>query len=69
MVQNYRDGLGMPRRAKAMALSMMIVFVGISLWLIESWFVRVGVVIVAAVGVGFILFRVPTSEETTASKR
>ena len=63
MVRDYRSGLGMPRRAKVVAVSMLVVVVGLSTGLlIEPLAVRVVVLAVGAVGVAFIVWRVPTRE-------
>lgn len=68
MVQDHRDGLGMPRRAKVAALTSMWVAIAIS-----SFFLRdrpVVVVIVAAlglIGTSYILWRVPTRAPVSAT--
>jgi uncharacterized protein len=67
MVVDYRNGLGMPRRAKAFAIVAILVFVGLSLVLIDGWAVR-GVVIAAGlIGVGVIALHVPTREVVVAA--
>ena len=48
MVQDHRNGLGMPRRAKLVAMSMIVVFAGGSALLLDSGVVRVGLVALAA---------------------
>ena len=66
MVRGYRDGLGMPRRAKVAALSMMWAAILISAVLLRDKPVIVVVVIaLGLVGSGFILWRVPTRERVT----
>jgi uncharacterized membrane protein YbaN (DUF454 family) len=66
MVVDYRNGLGMPRRAKVFAIGAIVVFVGFSLVLIDGWVIR-GVVIAAGlVGVGVIALHVPTREVVVA---
>lgn len=62
MVQDHRNGLGMPRRAKLVAMSMIVVFAGGSALLLDSGLVRFGLLALAAVGLGYIWFRVPTRE-------
>lgn len=63
MVRDYRAGLGMPRRAKIIAISMIVLFVTLSVVLfIGTWPVRAVVLALGAVGVAYITFRVPTRE-------
>ena len=63
MVGDYRAGLGMPKRAKAIAISMIAVFVTLSVVLfIGSWPWRVLVLALGAIGVAYIIVRVPTRE-------
>jgi uncharacterized membrane protein YbaN (DUF454 family) len=63
MVRDHRAGLGMPRRTKAVAIAMIIVAVTLSATLgIDSWPVRLAVLTLGAIGVGYIAFRVPTRE-------
>lgn len=59
MVQDYRAGHGMPHRAKATAIVMIVVFVGLSAVLLDGWILRVIVVTAGAVGV-LVVLRVPT---------
>lgn len=63
MVRDYRAGLGMRRRAKIAACSMIVIAVGISTGLlIGSWTPRIIVLAAGAVGVAYITWRVPTRE-------
>ena len=63
MVGDYRAGLGMRRRAKIMAVSMIVIAVGLSTGLaIASWTPRAIVLAAGAVGVAYITWRVPTRE-------
>jgi uncharacterized membrane protein YbaN (DUF454 family) len=63
MVGDYRAGLGMPRRAKAIAISMIAVFVTLSVVLfIGSWPWRLVVLALGVIGVAYIILRVPTRE-------
>ena len=63
MVSDYRAGLGMRRRAKIMAVSMIVIAVGLSTGLaIESWTLRAIVLAAGAVGVAYVSWRVPTRE-------
>lgn len=61
-VRDYRAGLGMPRRAKVVAISMIVVAVSISAVLLGSWLVRAVVIGAGAIGVAVIL-RVPTRRD------
>lgn len=60
-VRDYRAGLGMPRRAKIAATSSIVIVCGISaVFFIDPLWIRMTVVGVGAIGVGWILWRVPT---------
>ena len=65
LVQDHRAGLGMPRRTKSTAVAMIVVFVGLSTWLLDGWLLRGVVAAAGVVGVGFVWFRVPTKETVT----
>jgi uncharacterized protein len=70
IVRDYRAGLGMPRRAKAIAISMIAVFVTFSVVLfIGSWPWRLVVVALGAIGVAYITLRVPTRERVLEGRR
>ena len=69
MVRDHRDGLGMPRRAKVIAIAMIV---GVSML---SAFITAGAPVVralilalAAVGVAYITWRVPTRERVLAER-
>ena len=63
MVRDYREGLGMRRRAKIAACAMIVVAVGISTGLlIGAWTPRAVVLAAGAVGVAYITWWVPTRE-------
>ena len=63
MVRDFRAGLGMPRRAKVIAISMIVVAVGLSVTFgIDYWPIRAVVLALGAVGVLYIALRVPTRE-------
>ena len=63
MVRDHRAGLGMPRRAKVIAVSMIVVAVGLSVtFAIDSRPIRAVVLGLGAVGVLYITVRVPTRE-------
>ncbi|MDJ0769669.1 MAG: YbaN family protein [Ilumatobacter sp.] len=60
-VQRYRDGLGMPIRAKYWAIGMIVVFTSISIVVVDVLAFRIGIALVAAVGVWYVGRRVPTT--------
>ena len=63
LVRDHRAGLGMPRRAKAIAVSMIAVAVALSVTVgINSWPLRLVVLALGAVGIIYIAARVPTRE-------
>ncbi|MGQ0804330.1 MAG: YbaN family protein [Actinomycetota bacterium] len=63
MVRDHRAGLGMPRRAKVIAISMIVVAVALSVTFgIDAWPIRAVVLALGAVGVLYIAVRVPTRE-------
>lgn len=69
LVRDHRAGLGMPRRAKVLAIAMIVVFSSLSAW--SLWHRRVPAVLVivaAAVGVAYLLWRVPTREQVLAAE-
>ena len=60
LVRDYREGKGMPARAKLIAVSMLSLAVLLSAWRLQTVYGRVGVIALGAVGAWFILTRVPT---------
>ncbi len=60
-VQRYRDGHGMPIRAKYWAIGMMIVFTTISIIVVRTWWFGVGIAAFALVGVWYVARKVPTT--------
>lgn len=68
IVADHRAGLGMPRRAKVIATSMIVVACGFSAWRVERWWVAALMVTAGAVGVCWILWRVPTKERVLAER-
>lgn len=67
MVRDHREGLGMPRRAKVVAISMIVLFSAFAVWVLWS---PVSLVVVAAalVGVLCIALKVPTREKVLAAR-
>jgi uncharacterized membrane protein YbaN (DUF454 family) len=63
LVRDYRAGLGMPRRAKQWAVAMIVVFAGLSAVAARGApLIAVSIALLGAVGVGYVLWRVPTRE-------
>ena len=66
-VRDYRAGLGMPRRAKALAVTMILVVATASgAFAIGNRLVGAGVVGLGLIGAAYVLFRVPTRERVLA---
>lgn len=64
MVDDYRSGRGMPRRAKYAATLSISVAVAVSAGLlIDPWWVRITVVAFGAFGVWYLWTRVPTASQ------
>lgn len=64
LVRDYRAGLGMPRTAKVMAITSISLVCSLSAFLaVHSWWVRAIILGVGAVGIGWILWRIPTRAE------
>jgi uncharacterized membrane protein YbaN (DUF454 family) len=69
MVRDHRAGLGMPRRAKVVASSCIVVFAGLAVWLaLEHPVLRGGVAALGVIGVGYVWWRVPTRETVLAQR-
>ena len=63
MVRDHRAGLGMPRRAKVVAVTMILVFATASgIFAIGNRAVGATVVALGLVGAAYVLFGVPTRE-------
>jgi uncharacterized membrane protein YbaN (DUF454 family) len=60
-VRRYRDGLGMPLRAKYWATGMIVLFTVVSVLVVDLLAFRVGIAVVAAIGVWYVGWRVPTT--------
>ncbi|RDI96584.1 DUF454 domain-containing protein [Meiothermus sp. QL-1] len=70
MVRDYRAGLGMPRKAKVLALCMLSFFALTSaIFLVPVFWVKVVVLVVGAVGFWFIHSRIPTKELVLAQHK
>jgi uncharacterized protein len=68
MVREYRAGLGMPRQIKVLVVALIIVACGISIWRVPPLIAKIGVTALGAVGVWFIVARVPTKEQVQAAR-
>jgi len=69
LVRDHRAELGMARRAKAVALSMMWVAIAVSAWALRSRPLVVAVVAaLGLIGTAYILWRVPTRERVLAAR-
>lgn len=60
MVRDHRAGLGMPRRAKLLASTMIVVAVSLSAWAIGPLAVSALVVALGLVGLWYVLLHTPT---------
>ncbi len=68
LVRDYRSGLGMPRRAKMIAVSSITLATVFSSVVIPSWIGRGAAIAIALVGLWFIVTRVPTRERVLAER-
>lgn len=69
MVRDARLGLGMPRRAKVIAVTMIVVACTLSITFgVERPVLRIVIGAAGAVGVGWILWRIPTREVELARR-
>lgn len=67
MVRDYRAGLGMPRKAKVAAITTIAVVCSLSAFVaIERLWLRAVVLGLGAVGIAWILWRVPTRRDPGA---
>lgn len=60
LIRDYRDGLGMPKRAKVTALTMITVAVTMSSIMLDTWVLRGLVIGAGVVGLYWVGVRVPT---------
>jgi uncharacterized membrane protein YbaN (DUF454 family) len=68
MVRDHRAGLGMPRRAKLMAIGMMLTACALSSWVVGSPVVAAVILGAGAVGTWYVGWRVPTREVVLARR-
>ena len=70
LVRDHREGLGMPRRAKVMAVTMILVVATASgVLAIGNRAVGAAVVALGVVGALYVTFRVPTRERVVAERQ
>lgn len=64
LVADHRAGLGMPRRSKILAVTMILIASGASgLLAVDNAAVRTLVLVLGVIGASYVLFRVPTREQ------
>jgi len=69
LVQDHRDGLGMPQKSKAIAITMMVLAVTLSIiFAISSTVIQILVGGVGIIGVWYVGVRVPTKEKVLAQR-
>jgi uncharacterized membrane protein YbaN (DUF454 family) len=69
LVRDYRAGLGMPRRAKVIAITMLVVSCSLSASFgVDRPAIRLVILGAGAIGVAWILWRVPTRETVLAER-
>ena len=63
-LKDYREGKGMPRNAKILAVSMIVLFAGYAtLFAIEDLMIRIIVGVSGLIGIFYVLFKVPLTED------
>lgn len=63
-LKDYREGRGMPRNAKILAVSMIVLFTGFAVFFaIESLVIRILVGLFGAIGFYYVAFKVPVTED------
>ncbi|HEX6595799.1 MAG TPA: YbaN family protein [Acidimicrobiales bacterium] len=68
-VRDYRAGLGMRRKAKVMAVTMiLVVSLGSALFGVSNPAVALGIVGLGLIGAAYVTFRVPTRERVLAER-
>jgi uncharacterized protein len=68
LVRDHREGLGMPRRAKVVAIAMMLAACGLSAVTLGSPPVAAVVLLAGVVGTWYVGWRVPTRERVLADR-
>ena len=63
-LKDYREGKGIPRRAKKIALVMMTIFVGYAvLFALDDLIVRIVILVLGMIGFYYVAYRVPSAKE------
>lgn len=60
MISDYRDGLGMPKRAKYSALAMITIAVTFSSFAVENNIIRLVIIVAGLTGLYWVGIRIPT---------
>ncbi len=68
MVRDHRAGLGMPRRAKVLAIAMMLTACTLSAWAVGAPVVAAAILGAGLVGTWYVGWRVPTRERELARR-
>jgi uncharacterized protein len=68
LVRDHRAGLGMPRRAKVVAITMMLAACALSSWSLGSWPLAAVIMGAGLVGTAYVAWRVPTRERVLAEQ-
>ena len=69
LVRDHRAGLGIPRRIKVLAISMMATGVVVSTTIgVDGWPARIGIVALGVAGFAYVTFGVPTRERVVAGR-
>ena len=63
-LKDYREGRGMPRNAKILAVSMIILFAGYAvIFAIDELIIRIIVAVFGLIGIFYVTFKVPVTED------
>ena len=63
-LKDYREGKGMPKNAKILAVSMIIIFAGYAvIFAIEDLAIRISVAAFGLIGIFYVTFKVPVTED------
>ncbi len=69
MIRDYRAGLGMPRRAKVLAIAMIALACGVSAaFALSTLGGRIAVAVLGLIGILYVGLRVPTRERVLAQR-
>lgn len=63
-LKNYREGRGIPKKAKILAISMIVLFVGSSvIFGIENLNLKITVGVLGLIGLLYVIFKVPVAKD------